>query len=158
SQYNKGLSLLSALRKSGMFGQQGAAQTPIEPANLTRYAAQNIEDFSPRQFPNIWGALSRGGQLGTTDVIRESPAAGLYSPFEGRVPVRISEALPRFERTQLAGGGAANPSATAQTLQAIGSPTGQRAASAGATPEALTAAALVNFAREHLFGGARNAR
>lgn len=155
-QYNKGLSLLGALKSSGMFGQSGAAQTPLEPANLTRYAAQNIENFSPRQFPNVWGALSRGGQLGTTDVTAQTAAGRIYSPFEGRLPVRISEALPRFERMQLAGGQPVNPSMTAQTLQAVGSPTGQRSASIAATPQGLDLAGLLNLIRQHLVGGARN--
>jgi hypothetical protein len=155
-QYNKGLSLLSALRNSQMFGQSGASQTPLEPSNLTRWAAQNIENFSPRQFPNVWGALSRGGQLGTTDVASSSASARAYTPHAAGFPLRLSEALPRFETMQQAGGQPVNPSYTAQGLQALGSPTGQRAASIAATPEALPAGAALALAIQRLLGGARN--
>lgn len=155
-QFNKGLGLLSALRNSQMFGQSGASQTPLEPANLTRWAAQNIEDFSPRQFPNIWQALSRGGQLGTTDVTSSSGSARLYSPFEGKLPVRVSEALPRFETMQQAGGAPVNPSLTAQGLQAAGSQTGQRGASAAAVPSAVEMAAGLRALFQSLVGHSRN--
>jgi hypothetical protein len=54
------------------------------------------------------------------------------------------------------GGQPVNPSYTAQGLQVLGSPTGQRAASIAATPEALPAGAALALAIQRLLGGARN--